>query len=54
MYKMILFQKKFFLNIIIYIYSHGENTVTPTKKRQTNSDPQTLWLGPIEQQRYKR
>ena len=34
--------------------SHGENTVKPTKKRQTNSDHQTLWLGPIEQQRYKR
>ena len=24
------------------------------KKRQTNSDHQTLWLGPFEQQRYKR
>ena len=24
------------------------------KKRQTNSNHQTLWLGPIEQQRYKR
>ena len=34
--------------------SHGENTVKPMKKRQTNSDHQTLWLGPIEQQRYKR
>ena len=34
--------------------SHGENTTKPTKKRQTNSDHQTLWLGPSEQQRYKR
>ena len=34
--------------------SHGENTAKPTKKRQTNSDHQTLWLGPFEQQRYKR
>ena len=24
------------------------------KKRQANSDHQTLWLGPIEQKRYKR
>ena len=34
--------------------SHSENTVKPTKKRQTNSDHQTLWLGPIKQQRCKR
>ena len=30
--------------------SHGENTAKPTKKHQTNSDHQTLWLGPFEQQ----
>ena len=34
--------------------SHGENTAKPTKKRQANSDHQTLWLGPFEQQRFKR
>ena len=33
---------------------HGENTAKPTKKRQTNSDPQTLLLCPFEQQRYNR